>query len=407
MNNMKDNTINQIAELLEKSIVDILTEEEHQRLDVWRKASLANEALYQRLHDKVYLRKEYLKRQRIDVARPLNDMKRRIAEELQPSVERKPERVSGLRRWMQLAAAVALIALLGGASYYIINNVSDDSAVAEVTGDIHPGETLAYLTNSSGEQIELHANTEAETAATEYVKPATGRPEAAASGKETPQLNYLDIPRGAEFQITLEDSTVVWLNSESQLVYPDAFGVEERRVKVIGEAYFKVAKNEKKPFYVETEEQVVRVYGTEFNVRSYPEEYTIETTLVEGSIALARKDNPQNNILLTPGRQVQLNKETLEATVRPVQTDVVTSWRTGKFVFENQTLEQIMRDLARWYDFEYEFSDRKAADTLFMGSVPRYADFNTVLTILEKSGGLRFDVNGTKVRISTQKHGND
>ncbi len=404
---MKDNTINQIAELLEKSIVGILTEEEHQRLEVWRKASLANEALYQRLHDKEYLRKEYLKRQRVDVARPLNDMKRRIAEELQPSVERKPRRVSGLRRWMQMAAAVVLIALLGGAGYYIINNVYNNPTVAEMTNDIHPGETLAYLTNSSGEQIELHANAEAETATAERVKPATGETETATPEKETPQLNYLDIPRGAEFQITLEDSTVVWLNSESQLVYPDAFGVEERRVKVIGEAYFKVAKDEKKPFYVETGEQVVRVYGTEFNVRSYPEEYTIETTLVEGSIALARKDNPQNNILLTPGRQVQLNKETQEATVRPVQTDVVTSWRKGKFVFENQTLEQIMRDLARWYDFDYEFADRKAADTLFMGSVPRYADFNTVLTILEKSGGLRFDVNGTWVRISTQKHSND
>lgn len=402
---MQNNMNNHIAELLDKSIVGVLTDEERLQLDEWRKARPEHEALYQRLHDKEYLRKEYLKRQKIDVMRPLNDMKRRIAEESQP---KKAGAALSTRRWWSAAAAVLLIAVLGSAGYYIYNNVNDE-VVVESGSAIHPGETLAYLTNSSGEQIELHANADAEVAKVEHSESVPSSDASVTQKQETPseQLNYLDIPRGAEFQITLEDSTIVWLNSESQLIYPDEFGVKERRVKVHGEAYFQVAKNDAKPFYVESDKQVVRVYGTEFNVRSYPEEYTIETTLVEGSIELARMDNPQNSILLTPGRQVQLNKETLEATVRPVQTDVVTSWRSGRFVFENQNLEQIMRDLARWYDFEFEFADAKAADTLFMGSVPRYADFNTVLSILEKSGGLRFDVKGTKVIISTHKHNNE
>ena len=402
---MQSDLNNLIAELLDKSIVGVLTEQERRRLEEWRKARPEHEALYQRLHDKEYLRKEYLRRQRVDVTRPLNDMKRRIAEE---SITKRGRAASPLRRWLNAAAAVVLIAVLGGAGYYIYNNVKDE-VVAESSSALHPGETLAYLTNSNGEQIELHANAAAEEMQ-EELRGSEPMADASVTRKQeapSERLNYLDIPRGAEFQITLEDSTIVWLNSESQLVYPDEFGVEERRVKVNGEAYFKVTKNDSKPFYVETDKQVVRVYGTEFNVRSYPEEYTIETTLVEGSIELARMDNLQNSILLTPGRQVQLNRETLEATVRPVQTDVVTSWRTGRFVFENQNLEQIMRDLARWYNFEFEFVDTKAADMLFMGSVPRYADFNTVLSILEKSGGLKFDVNGTKVVIITLMHNNE
>lgn len=217
---------------------------------------------------------------------------------------------------------------------------------------------------------------------------------------EPVKINTLNTPRGGEFRVVLEDGTEVWLNSESQLIYPETFDGPERRVKVEGEAYFKVAKNEKQPFYVETAGQEVRVFGTEFNVHNYPEDEYVSTVLIEGSISLSRRSNPQNCLLLTPGHQVQFDKNTEEARISAASVEVMTSWRTGQFVFENQTLEHIMQDLARWYNFDFTFEDEQLREMLFMGSVPRYAHFSQVLLILEKSGGLSFTLSDDVVVVA-------
>ena len=100
--------------------------------------------------------------------------------------------------------------------------------------------------------------------------------------------NTLTTPRGGEFKIVLEDSTEVWLNAESKLIYPEKFGSMERRVAVVGEAYLKVRKDTQRPFYVETDGQLVRVYGTELNIRSYEEDGQVYTTLVSGQVSVAR-----------------------------------------------------------------------------------------------------------------------
>ena len=213
-------------------------------------------------------------------------------------------------------------------------------------------------------------------------------------------LNNLTTPRGGEFKITLEDGTQVWLNAESQLIYPDTFSANERRVILKGEAYFEVVKDEQKPFYVESNGQVVRVYGTEFNVRSYEEDADIYTTLVSGRVSLQSMNGNEAELILTPGKQAVFDKRQQSTSVRPVDTQVVTSWRRGMFVFEEQNLEQIMRDLSRWYNFSYEFKDTSLRETVFMGSVPRYGDFNEILEILEKSGGVKFRVKDRVVIIS-------
>ncbi|MDE6422518.1 MAG: DUF4974 domain-containing protein, partial [Muribaculaceae bacterium] len=155
------------------------------------------------------------------------------------------------------------------------------------------------------------------------------------------------------------------------------------------------------PFIVESANQRVRVYGTEFNIRAYPEDDAVYTTLSSGSISLTPSSG-SGEIFLSPGKQTIFTKATSEAKVRQVDIDRVTGWRHGRFVFEEQTLRQIMRDLARWYDFEYEFADDEAAETIFMGSIPRYSNFKTAIAILEKSGGLAFEVKENRILISRQ-----
>ena len=166
-----------------------------------------------------------------------------------------------------------------------------------------------------------------------------------------------------------------------------------------GEAYFKIAKDEERPFYVETGKQLVQVYGTEFNIRSYNEDENIYTTLVNGSIALSKTDDKSGRLMLTPGHQVLFNKENKITSVRSVDTEVITSWRHGRFVFEEQKLEQIMIELSRWYSFDFIFESDNLRQIVFMGSIPRYSDFSTTLAILEKSGGIRFKVDGEIVTI--------
>ena len=174
-------------------------------------------------------------------------------------------------------------------------------------------------------------------------------------------------------------------------------------MEVSGEAYFKVAKNAEKPFYVVSGGQEVRVYGTEFNVHAYQDEPTIFTTLVEGSISLKPVEGNRSELMLTPGNQAVFSRSDASARVRKVDTEVVTSWRSGVFVFENQNLEQIMRTLSRWYNFEYEFADQRVAQTEFMGSIPRYGNFSEVVDIFQKMGGIQLVQHGSRVVISTKK----
>ena len=150
----------------------------------------------------------------------------------------------------------------------------------------------------------------------------------------------------------LEDSTVVWLNSESTLSYPEVFRASERRVHVTGEAYFAVKPDDSRPFYVETDEQVVRVYGTAFNVRTYADDPCVCTTLEHGSIAISLAETPSGEVRFSPGHQARLNRQDSKLDMLiVVDPQVITGWRNGRFVFQNQPLSVIMRDLARWYDF--------------------------------------------------------
>ena len=220
------------------------------------------------------------------------------------------------------------------------------------------------------------------------------------SSKTSANINSLATPRGGEFKVTLEDGTEVWLNADTRLRYPENFEGAERRVELEGEAYFKVAKNEDKPFYVVSGGQEVRVYGTEFNINGYAEDTAIRTTLVEGSISLRPIGGNGSELMLTPGSQAVFDKHESRARVQQVDTEVVTSWRSGTFVFEDQTMEQIMQTLSRWYDFLYEFSDPQLASTVFMGSIPRYGSFAEVAQIFEKMGGIRLRQKADKVIIS-------
>lgn len=384
---------NQISQLIFKYVMSSITDDEYRELMAWVGQSKQNSDVFRRLTDMRHLQMELHRRRAIDTSRPLADMQARIVREFCPH--------HGLRRFVAYVASVAAGMLLAvGVTAYIYNNVNESQVTDVVAGSVAAdsvshGTTKAVLTLDDGRCVALGTDSLGNAKAISNVMAA------ASSDVDNPAVAMLNLetPRGGEFKVTLEDGTEVWLNAQSQLRYPESFGDSERHVQLEGEAYFKVAKDRERPFIVESAGQLVRVMGTEFNINSYRDDTNVYTTLVSGSVALKPVDSNSGELVLTPGHQAVFDKNDEHATVRSVDTGVVTSWRSGSFVFENQTLEQIMITLSRWYDFEYEFKDASVRDIVFMGSVPRYGEFSDVLHILEMSGNIRLKLTGRHLEI--------
>lgn len=386
---MKEYTNEHISALLFKKIIGSISSSEELELDTWRQESQKNEQLYHRMLDHQHIEELLRQRQMIQTDRPLADMTDRLQLEMSPHTSRS------WRRWA-VAASFLLLVSIGTSWFWSQREQKERREVAAILTPTNvqgfmPGEKKAILTLSDGRKIALGEKAGKEEPS--FLDKAIAK----ISGKEK-QL-CLDIPRGGEFKIILEDSTEVWLNSESQLIYPEKFSENERRVIVKGEAYFKVAHETNRPFRVETDGQLVTVHGTQFNVKSYKEDKKVLTTLVEGSISLSKK-NSSGEVMLSPGHQSLFDKQSATTQIQPVNAEMVTSWRLGKFVFENQTLEEIMQELSRWYSFNYDFANADLKQIEFMGSIPRNSKFSTVLTILEKSGGIHFKTKGNRLFIT-------
>lgn len=379
-----------IIELLEKRFRGTITAEESAELKAWAESSSRCDEISRRLADPAELDSEYRLRRLIDPKRGEDELKRRVA--LYKSVSR--------RRRMAVAASVAAILTVGltvAMWWHDGVDIQADAIAGTETLDslITPGCTRAILHDQGEIALALVAS---DTVSTGELYRSTGLKK-----NNGPDENLcLEVPRGAEFKVILGDSTEVWLNSESQLFYPEKFDGDERRVELKGEAYFKVRKDETRPFYVESGGQQIRVYGTEFNVRNYSDDASVYTTLENGSVAISRLNEKGGEVYLRPGNQAAFDKTDLQLTLKTVDPQVATGWRRGLFSFDSAKLSTIMRDMARWYDIEYEFAEPELADMIYTGSFPRYTDFKTSIAILANCGLIRFEIEGRNVTIMPQ-----
>lgn len=210
------------------------------------------------------------------------------------------------------------------------------------------------------------------------------------------EWHTLKIPRGGEYVLILGDGSTVYLNAESQLTYPARFSDSERRVRLIGEAYFEVAKDSVKPFIVETEPLQVRVLGTKFGVRAYPDEECIKTTLKEGKVSVAAKTEQR---VLIPDMQAVFNKSDECMEVKKVDVNQFIGWKDGRLIFDNCPLEQVLKDLGRWYSFDVIF-DREELRTLpFSLNIKKHKVFEEVLELLENTGSVHFEIKENTVVV--------
>lgn len=209
-------------------------------------------------------------------------------------------------------------------------------------------------------------------------------------------FNTLVIPVGGLYELELSDGTRVWLNSVSQLRYPVQFTGKERKVYLSGEAYFDVKTDSLRPFIVESGGMNVRVYGTEFNVTAYRDE-KLRTTLVQGKVGI--KVDGEKELLLRPGQMAEYDAQTKHLEVQEVNTYLYTAWIEGTFAFKDETIEEIMGRLSRWYDLNVFYANEEVKKQLYDGIIPQVKDFEDVLRMIEGTATIHFEIKGNTVIV--------
>lgn len=293
------------------------------------------------------------------------------------------------RRVYSYQRAVAALLILGlSFGFWFISENKKEIELVDLTIAVSPGTKAATLQLGNGEVIYLDDREEGllrQLDNVEITKGAGGSihynaSEAVASHRVVE--NTLFIPRGGQYRITLPDGTIVWLNSETKLIFPTRFVGKERKVKLIGEAYFEVAKNISQPFIVESGGMEILVTGTEFNVSAYEGASEFFTTLIEGSVEI--HNNGKENIRLTPGQQAYQRAGSMEIQKRKVDVHAIISWRRGYFSFDYQSLEEVMNEVSRWYDIEYTIVGKARRVEKLGGTFSRDKSLDEFLNYLEQ-----------------------
>jgi len=345
--------------------------------------------------------------------REINEFRaRQIFEEItsQPQMLRKVSKL-----WPRLAGVAAILAIVVFSLFLkngVLNTDSNRMTSISAAEDIAPGTNTATLTLANGRKIVLSASLNGVLAAESGVrisKTANGEITYEVVGHDLGDqrgLNILSTDKGETYRVKLPDGSLVWLNASSKIEYPAQFtALKSRKVKLFGEAYFEVQKDEKHPFIVETKGQDVTVLGTHFNIKAYEDEADVITTLQEGSVRVdfeaaawsnKGKIRYKDEIVLLPGQQSLLKGESISISKANLAENI--AWKEGDFIFTEVSIEKIMRDIARWYNIQVIFDGGIPAGT-FSGNVSRSKNISQVLLALESTKLVHFKVEGRKVYV--------
>lgn len=220
-------------------------------------------------------------------------------------------------------------------------------------------------------------------------------------------FNEISVLRGSKTRMTLADGTKLWLNASSKIRYNQNFNKQERDIFLEGEAYFEVAKNAHKPFNVYAGGIVVHAVGTTFNVKAYPEEKVVETTLVEGAVIVSADTESAEKIVLKPNEQVLYNKPGLNTSekilvTKGINAELFTSWISDKLVISSEDLESLAVKLGRKYDVVFHFDDNSLKKLRFTG-VLKNETIEQILEVLKISSPVNYRIREREIWLS-KKH---
>lgn len=370
-----------LEELIDKANQGIATDEELARLNAYLEQAIAHNDTWN----------EQIMGSETEVMQDVFDR-----------IKRKTQPAPVYRLWLRIAAAASIILMLSAGIYFIFRPAKPQQ-LARVEQDIAPAGNRATLTLSNGQKIILTGGLRGKLAqqgktlvkvnggnSIVYIKLADAGDE-----NEPVQYNTLTTMRGEQspYPLILADGTKVWLNAASSITFPTAFTGKERRVQITGEAYFDVVHNPRQPFYVAANGETVQDIGTEFNINAYTDEPAIVTTLIKGSVGITKARDYKK---LSPGQQsvIMANDDNIQ--VQQADLEQALAWKTGLFVFNNESLESIMRKVSRWYNVDVIYKDVDK-NKLFWGSMSRYNNISQALRQLELTGEVHFIIEGRRL----------
>jgi len=312
-------------------------------------------------------------------------------------------RTTPLPRIRYVSVAAALFLISAGIYLFLSRHQSFPTPAIARTApaktDIPPGRQGAILTLADGHSVVLDSLRNGVVAVQGGTKVTldNGRLAYATANPATAEIPYntMTTPKGRQFQLTLPDGTRVWLNAASSLRYPTAFSGGDRKVMMTGEAYFEVASDAKHPFRVEINQSTaVEVLGTNFDINAYSDETSIKTTLIEGAVRIS---SGSEKVLLKPGQQASSRSSSPIKIVSNVPIDKVMAWKNGVFDFQDAKLEEVMRQLQRWYDIEVVY-ENGIPNIEFIGKMGRDLSLSEVLGGLQLSK-VHFRMEGRKLVV--------
>jgi ferric-dicitrate binding protein FerR (iron transport regulator) len=312
------------------------------------------------------------------------------------------------RQWKTRIAAAVLIGTFSVGAYLVWKPDHKHTVAKTETGtlennhDIAAGGNKAILTLADGSTVVLDNAKKgilSTQGGTKVLKLNNGLLSYDGDSKTNTLLfNTISTPRGGQYQLILADGTKVWLNAASSLKFPTAFAGKERKVELLGEAYFEVAKNVSMPFKVEVDGMEVEVLGTHFNINSYDDEAATRTTLLEGSIQI-NKNNRSS--LLRPGQQAKLNRDGEIKIINHADVEEAIAWKEPKVQNDRADIHNVKRQISRWYDVEVQF--KGIIPKHFGGTISRSVNLSKVLNMLEMTGEVKFRVEDHKVLVIPTK----
>jgi ferric-dicitrate binding protein FerR (iron transport regulator) len=380
-----------IDDILYKAVSgEELDTREQTLLNEWLAADEANRTLYANWKDENYFRQKLMEVHQIDVT----EAKRKIDERIASTGSVIPL----MRNWVPYAAAAVLLVAV---TTYLWTNRSTPATPPPTNSIVHqndvaPGQNKAVLTLSDGRKIALDSNSVNNlTEQGNLIKNKNGQLVYQPGSKHTNEVLYntLTTARGETYSIILSDGSTVTLNSASSIRYPIVFPNGERKIEVMGEAFFDVTHDAAHPFVVSKGGIEVTVLGTQFNVNTYEDEVP-RVTLIKGSVKVTLEK--QQPVIIKPGQQAFVSGSQLKVTDQ-VNLEEVMAWKNGRFYFDNASITTVMTQLQRWYNIEVVYQGAKPTQ-VFGGELQRNLNLSQIIRALEHTG-VRFKIEGRKVIV--------
>lgn len=207
------------------------------------------------------------------------------------------------------------------------------------------------------------------------------------------------VPRRGEYKIILEDGSYIHLNAGTKLTIPSDFSLTNRHINLAGEAYMVVQKDSLNPFTIRTKRADILVRGTKLNIKDYPDENKLEVVLEEGQVAVSYLGDKKE---MRRGEKIVINEKG-ESSTQYVDVDLYTAWHNNRIVFYNESLENIMHELGRWYNFETFFSHDHLRNLKFTINVNKFKTFNELANMMKEMDEINISIKQNRVLISEKQ----